>query len=315
LGVLQDESSITKLKTISKSQYPFVALAAHQALYRLGQKESISAIETSARDGNLFAIGVLGEIPESVGTLIELLSDPNFQVRLNATVALMEMRDQSCFRELKSLLIHHRLDYAFVRSSSPGYTLTSWKAISSASNLFKDDVGAYATHIEFREALLTYARAISEEDFLLVADALLAAKQHDLIPHLVDLLEDLSTPQAVALLKKYQSQVGAPLVRNYCNLALYRLNEAGPYGDQLREWVKAQNKETLIQFRPSTPWEIGKGSYELTPEETSRLLVEAFEAFTAHQDEPGIAALLDAIAHGNEKSKYALAGLLIRATQ
>jgi HEAT repeat protein len=48
LGILKDEESIPKLKKLALSQYPTVALAAHLALYRLGQEDSIKAIEQAA---------------------------------------------------------------------------------------------------------------------------------------------------------------------------------------------------------------------------------------------------------------------------
>lgn len=315
LGTLKDEKSIPTLQKIAKSQYPCVALVAQLSLYKLGQKDSIASVEKMAKEGNLFAIAALGDIPEAANFLIELCSHDNLQVRINATIALMQQGNKACFNGIKDLLIRHRLDYAFVQTASPGKTLTSWKGISSASSLLKEDIEAYLAHIQFKEAILEKIRTISEDDFLVLADAIFAAKQHDLVPQLSSLLEDMATPQTIDLLKKYQKQYGSPLVRNYCNLALYRLHEPGPYGELLKQWVKSQSNQMLIQLRPPPTWVVGKSSYEFTPEETSRLLVESFEAFTMNQDDTGIDALLDAIAYGNQKNKYALAGLLIRATQ
>ena len=56
-------------------------------------------------------------------------------------------------------------------------------------------------------------------------------------------------------------------------------------------------------------------SFELTPQETSRLLVDAFEAFVSAQDDKGVDMLISVIQSGNTKNKYALIGLLMRAIQ
>ena len=65
------------------------------------------------------------------------------------------------------------------------------------------------------------------------------------------------------------------------------------------------------------PWKVRSvcaPQYQLTPQETSRLLVETYESLVQQQDQEGIALILDAIKSGNRKNRYALAGLLIRAT-
>jgi hypothetical protein len=129
------------------------------------------------------------------------------------------------------------------------------------------------------------------------------------------LLEQQHSPQAIALLKKHQQRAGAPLIRSYCTLSLYRLGEEGPYGEILCNWVEKQVDADLIQLRPLVPWDIDGEltSYQITPHETSRLLVEAFETFALRQDNRGINALLNAVRCGTTKNKYALAGLLMRA--
>lgn len=315
LGHLKDEKSIPQLKRLSDSQYPHVALAAQYALYRLGNQDDVKEIEAAAKNGNVFAITTLGEIPESTSTLLELMKNPNVQVRLNAMVALLELRNLACYSALPNFLIQTRHNLAFAELTSPGQSLTAWKAIPSSSQVLKDDIPAYMTNIKFKEEMLEKAKELSEPDFLKLADALFAANQTDLVPMVAQLLEEFGNEEAIQILKKHQQKIGSPLVRNYCNLALYRLKETGPYGDLLRQWVKSQYHNTLIQFRPFDPWALREKSFELTPEETSRLLVESFEAFANQQDEPGIEMLLQAIQNGNEKNKYALAGLLIRATQ
>ena len=95
------------------------------------------------------------------------------------------------------------------------------------------------------------------------------------------------------------------------------MKEPGPYAEILRKWVSHQHNAVIIRFRPMLPRKFGvtQNPYQLTPEEKSRLLVESFEAFAIARDDEGVNVLLQAIVNGNQKTKYVLAGLLIRATQ
>lgn len=318
LGVLKDEKSIARLQKLAKSQYPTVALAACQALYRLGRKEEARPfIESRAKQADVFAITILKDMPESVETLLELSKHSDRQVRINATLSLLEQRHPACLSGLAEILIHDKYDLAFEELASPGHALKAWKIVPSASAVLKDDLASYIQTLKLKEEILEKAQDLPEQHFLLIANLILKTQQNELIPTLMDLLEELETPAVVNLIKHYQQTPGAPFIRQYCNLSLYRLKEPGPYQEQLIQWVKSQNQKDLIRFRPLVPYEYEfRSSYaELTPEETSRLLIEAFEAFAMHQDDKGIEVLLDAIQSGNPKNKYALAGLLLRATQ
>lgn len=316
LGVLKDDQSMARLKQLTQSKYSSVALAANQALYKLGDREAALVIREKAKAGDLFAVRLLGAMPEEKETLISLANQNNVDVRINAALGLLEQHDPRCLPYIKEILMTDKKDLAFTEIDSPGKALEAWKATSSASQILKDDTAAYLSTVELREVALSLARELPEPYFLQIAEQIFNTQQKVLIPLLAALLEELGTEPAIALLKKYQQKPGAPFIRQYCNLALYSLNEPGPYGEQLRQWVKNKNDQDMIQFRPFDPWEAaGKSASQLTPEETSRLLVEAFQAFTVKQDEQGLEALLDAIENGHAKNKYALAGLLLRATQ
>jgi hypothetical protein len=169
-----------------------------------------------------------------------------------------------------------------------------------------------------REELLVKSVELPEKDFLALANAIFDTQQSDLIPMLTDVMENHPTPAVINLLKKHQQKVGAPLVRNYCNLALYRLKEPGPYAQNLLDWVTQQQNIDLIRFRPLVPIDFhsdSEAAFDLTPQETSRLLVDAFESFATSQDDKGIDILISVIQTGNPKNKYALIGLLMRAIQ
>lgn len=315
LGLLHDDTAISRLEALSKSSSSNVQLAALQALYRLGKQSVREQIEQMAQSGSLFAIAALSDISGSEPALKRLLKENQIQVRINACLALLKRQDPSCLPLLTEILVHDPRDLCFDKVTSIGGGLSAWKVVPSGRQNFKDDKIAYELSLHMREDALEQALDLSESDFLKVARILFESQQNELIPKLAHLLETLQTPDAIALLKHYRQKAGAPLVRNYCNLALYSMGEEGPYGDQLKEWVLKQQKMELIRFRTYLPWEAREASkYELTPEETSKLLVDTFEAFARSQSDKGIDVLLEAIAHGNDKNKYALAGLLIRAT-
>jgi len=55
--------------------------------------------------------------------------------------------------------------------------------------------------------------------------------------------------------------------------------------------------------------------YTLTPEETSKLLIDAYMSIASRRNERSISFLLEAIQLGNPINRYALMGLLMRATE
>lgn len=318
LGILKDESAAATLLQLSKNPNTNVQLAAYISLYHLGRHEMLKEVERLAASGNLFAIYQLGEMTGGTETLAKLLQHPDSQIQANAAVGLLELRDPRCIPVISSLLLKSSRDTAIGKINSPGTSLTALKIIPSAQQNLKDDPIGQELSLHLREALLTKTIELPEQNFLAIAQSIFEWQQNDLVPILAEVLENHPSPAVIELLKKYQQKVGAPLIRNYCNLVLYRLKQTGPYAKNLLDWVALQQNVDLIKFRPLVPFELrdkGGTSFELTPEEASRLLVDAFEAFVASQDDQGVDALISIIQNGNPKNKYALIGLLMRAIQ
>jgi HEAT repeat protein len=313
MGLLKDGSSLPYLNKLTKSSTPNIQAAALQALYRLGQRESKNQLEDLAKSHHLFVIYALGEIAGSEPCLRELVQSPQLNTRINAAVALL--KDPLCFKMVQQILIYDTRDLCLQKISSVGKGLTAIKAIPSARQNLESDSTAYELSLGIREEVLELSFELPEKDFLCLAEMIFAYQQNELVPTLVNLLGNLQTPGAIALLKTYQQKAGAPLIRNYCNLALCKLKEPGPYQELLSQWVIKQQNIDLISFRPYISWESREmdSKFELTPRETSSLLIEAFETFAKLQDDKGIEVILEAIVNGNSKNKYALAGLLIRA--
>lgn len=318
LGELHDEASVEILSRLSRDPKTMlnVRLAALKSLYTMGRTEALWDIQHYAKNGDLFAIALLGELHGAEETLYTLSQSSDFAIRLNASIALLKRQDVRCLPLLSDILLKDSRDFAFTKIVSRGKGLSYWKPVASARQQFGESQVELEISLHLRESLLEDVLELPEEHFLAIVTQIFDRQQNDLVPSAIELLEILQTPKAIQLLKTHQQRPGAPLVRNYCNLALYRLGEEGPYADNLASWMNQQAKETLIQLRPFVPWELDdeRTVYQITPHETSRLLVETFEAMTKKQDNKGIDCLLKAIKDGNNKNKFALAGLLIHAT-
>lgn len=314
LGVFKDEHAIMRLKQLEKSPYPCVVLAASLALSKLGVNVSEQVLVESAKKGDPFAIAALGESGHRAEILLALTHHTRLSVRWNATIALLHQRHTQAVEPLRRLLVEAQSTPVLLSPiTSPGHTLRGWKVIPTPVQQMASDVSAYQAHVSLHEQLLREACASSPTDFILLADQLLRGGRREWTPFLITLLERLASTEAIACLKRHQQQFGAPFVRHACALALYRLEEEGPYCEILCQWAKQQNRSDFIRLR-SPPLEEESG-YQLTPEETSQLLIATFEALAQRQDAIGIEGLIEAISTGHTKNRYALAGLLLRATQ
>jgi len=316
-GCMKDEESYAKLSELANSKYANVHLAALRALYQLGRDEVFSVISKQALAGQVFAITLLGEMEKSDPYLISLLKHSDAQVRFNAALALLERKNAACTPVLVDILIRNHRDYSLQEFYSIGKTLTTWRLVPNAQQNGKDNPLLLEISLNAKEELLEKALHLPEDSFISIAEAIFKAQQNDLVPLTVQLLTEIGTADAIKLLKTYKEMPGAPLIRNYCNLALYQLKEPGPYLDNLKKWLLSQQKQDLIKLRPFVPWELrnSDASYHLTPEETSRLVVQAYEAFVSSKDEEGINVLLEGIIADNKKNRFGLAGLLMRAAQ
>lgn len=316
-GIMKDETSIPRLEVLALSNSENVKLSSLLALYRLGQKHRQTEIETLAKNLDLFAIYMLSEMEGSEPLLKSLSRHEDLNVRVNAAIALLKSKNPQSSPSLMEVLIRDSRDLAFLETRSIGSSLKALKSTPSASQNFKDNEIMHEIALSMREDILTKASKLPEMEFLRIAKTILDMQQNELVPRVTYLIENLQTKESIELLKTYSQKAGAPLIRNYCNLALFRLKEPGHYRENLEAFVLKEYKTDLIQFRQFLPFEMrAKGSeYQLTPRDTSRLLVEVFEALTLRQDEQGINTLLYAIQHGNSNNKYALAGLLMHAVR
>ncbi len=317
LGLFGDIHSVEQLKKLASSANKEVRLSASFSLVNLGIEEYGQIIIDEANQKNLYAIFLLPDLAHGREVLQKLLQDNDLSVRINAAIALLQLQDASCAETLMELLVRDGRDLAIIPSFSAGRALQCFKIISSAQQIAeKTKSDLLGISLSIKEMLLAKSLNLDSSTFVRIAQTLFAARQYPLIPLLVHLLENLQTDPAVNLLKTNAEMIGAPLIRGYCQLALYRLGKES-IKEQFFSWIHVEKKERLIQFREILPWTSRENgiAFELTPEEKSRLLAESFEAIADRHEPQSIDIILDAIKSGNEWNRYALAGLLLRCLQ
>lgn len=319
LGYLKDSHSIPLLKNLSESNHLNVKLAACFSLSKLGDIHFREPIIESALQKNPLAIPMLLEMPNTEPLLTSLLKDYNFHIRANSALVLLKKRNPSCVPTLIQMLIKDEKDLGFQPVYSIGHALMAWKVIPSASQYAKKhQVDIPSITLALREQILMDAMELPEEEFLSIARAIFFKKENELIPLLVHLLENLNTPAALSLLQEESKRAGAPFIRTYCHLALYRLKAEKHHADFIYEWMEKGQDHELFQFREMLSWTERNESqteYLLTPKETSRLLIEGYEVLAESHEMRGIDLLVQAIGTGHKKNRYVLAGLLLKAIQ
>jgi HEAT repeat protein len=318
LGLLKDSKSLALLHKLSKSPSENVQLAALRSLHLLGNEKAASEIIDCAKRHNLTAIALLGDIQDTENVLASLLKNPDLHIRFNAVISLLKRRDPRVCSALKEFLIRDSRDLGFQPQFSIGNSLMSWKIIPSALQHQKNSPFDLLTlTLNVKEHLLREALELPEAEFLEIASFLLDYKQNDLIPLLISLLENLNTPKAIQLLEAKCQNPGTPLIRIYCNLALYRLNSEKAEESAILNWIALKRETEMIRFRPVLPYNERikemQANPDFTPEEYSRLLIECYQTFARKHDNNGIDILLDGLKEGHPKNRPVLAGLLIQA--
>ncbi len=318
LGSLKDSASIPLLKNLVKNSIDNVQTAAAFSLFLLGDEEGETHLIKKAEEKNLFAICFLSALPKTEELLVHLMHDPHLDVRVNATFALLEKRDARALAGLQEILLLDKKNFLLMPLISPGRSMQAWRVMGTPSFYPKNEEEAifWEVSLNIKELFLKKALDLPEKVFLTLAATLFEHQINELIPSCVHALENLRTPLAIDLLKKQILKPGAPLIRDYAHLALFRLKAEGSHEQAIYDWVARQGGNQLIQLRPYVPWKKRVDSlYSLTPEETSRLLIETYSALAESHKEKSVSLLFEAIQKGNRKNRFALAGLLLRAIE
>lgn len=315
IGQLRDESAVPLLIKLSKSGTTSVKIAALKSLKIFNYEESLEALEKFALDGNLFAISILAAYPEAKPTLRRLMSHTDKSVRANTTLALLTLRDPKAAEGLSDLLIKDRRDICYVPVATPAGGLTAFKAVPSAKQNLSEGPTHFELSLQLREEALQRALELDNETFYPIARMILNEGQNDLVPLLMTLLENKGT-DSIDFLKEEEQRAGAPYIRAYAALTLFRMRENGHYEKKLKNWIKSESTLDLVKFRPFIPWELRQGnSFELTPNEKASLWISILEAFIGEDPDKAIDLLLEMIGANAGKNRFVFAGLLLRSIQ
>lgn len=317
LGIFKDQSSLELLKRLSLSPHQPVKVAALGALYALGVKEAALPLKDLAIEGDLFAIHSLKGVVGGEEVLAELSQSGKAAIRLNASLALLELKDRRALPGIVEILVRDVRDIAYTEISSPGKSLVAWKTIPSAAHQGDEAPILQELSLSFREDVLENAIELPGGDFLKLASFLFETKQNDLIPLLVRLLVNIDTEESTELLKKQAQKLGAPLIRNYCTLALAKMRGDEESIENLRQWVLKQQEVDMLKFRTYVPFDLRElhSTYELTPQESARLLVEALEVLSETDEANSLDLLLQVLKEGHKKNRFVVAGFILKSVQ
>ncbi len=307
LGMLGDSKSSGELLSLLDHSPDNVKLAALLALTKMGHKEHEYLLDDLARKGNLFAIAT----SENEQLLLSLIDHDTREVRANASFALLHLRHPACLPGIQELLLPttaHRIPSLLF---SPGKTQHAIGMIHPPS-----DPKIRELSLQLQENIVKDAAALAEESFLALCRSLLSPPIAQLVPACIHALEHLQSPRAIELLGELQQQPGAPFVRHYCALALYRLTRSKRYKQEIASLLPFLSRHP-IHFRPpaSQRRHTESHSFELTPEERSRLLIESLETIGNDCSSKGISLLLQTLANCDNNNKFIIAGYLIKSVQ
>jgi len=314
LGNSSSLASQKKLEALCHAMDEQVVLAASYSLYRQGIKEYLDLIEQLAEDGNPFALYLLASLHTENNPQIEaLIQSDDYLISLNAAFATLGKSVENKFYNFQDLFLQTNKDLLLETKLSPGRTLRCMTVTPSkyAQDKYASELIQEAGRQEKEELLIQICE--KEPDFFLNLSYLIFKhNQNELVPAVAGLLENLRSDDAITLLKAGREKLGAPLIRAYCNLSLFRITQEAPYRNQIVEWVKKSDINALIQVRPPLPW--NSLSYNtphtLTLEEQSRLLADSLEVLAQTQDESAIDQLLYVLKAGNPQNRSIIAALL-----
>lgn len=319
LGILKDTHALSILRNLSLSTNCNVKLAANYSLYLLGEESTKEKIYHLAKEKNLFAIALLGKMIGAEKVLASLLQENHLQIRFNAMLSLLDLKDERCLPYLKDFLVRDSRDFGFQPQMTIGNVFTAWKVVPSMQQHMKHSFyDLISLSLYLKEEILKKSIELSPDAFIELASFLLDTRQLELIPTISSLLQNLQTPKAIALLEKHAQRAKTPLIRNYCNLALFQLNKNIASKQLLLEWIYSQQNTQIIQFRPFLPRESyfkDKTVFELTPEENSQLLISSYQVISNQHTEESLDVLLNSLQQGHPKNKPLIAGLLIQTLQ
>lgn len=311
LSHMKDMASLSRMRSLTKSSCDEVALASSFALYTLGYHEYYTGIANLAMQENLFAIALLGSIPEASESLYSLLKNSNLTVRMNAALALLKARDSRCLPVIVEILQAAHRGTDFVQVTSQGGCMHYIKPLAKRTTTDEDQqIKEKQNSLAILENIVLQTSELTESDFLVVAQLLFESNYSSLIPLTVQLLENLQTPEAICLLQSGVSKLGSPLIRGYSQIALFKLGQSSlPIG--FHQFLQKTLRLSLVNYEEVRNKK-NIGIFTLQPEEKLRLVLTSLQVIASESCETSIDTLLQSIVNSHELNRYVLAGLLLQ---
>ncbi len=282
-----------------------------QAYALLNEEEALPLLTKEADVGDLFAITLLGTLSGRRAEIKNLLKIKRSSHRHQCSHGPFDSWRESGLRIIAPLILSNKASLA-PHATSLKHVI-AWKLAPSGPY---DDPVIEERMRESRKEIVRRIFLLPEEDALAFSKELLLRGENGYIPAVMEQLYISGTPGVVALLEQFQQKIGAPYVRGAAALTLFKLGQKERRSEMI-SFLKSHHAVELIRLKPMIDDKLNPfatTAFELSPEETSSLYIEMLEALLTEGKEDGIDLLVEAMEKGHPNNRYALAGLLIRAT-
>ncbi|MCH1430046.1 MAG: hypothetical protein GWP59_04405 [Chlamydiales bacterium] len=312
LGKISPDHATAPLFSLAKKPHRSVQLAALNALVNLKEYEPRQELLQHAKKGNLFAYHLLSDERESKKFLKQMTYHNDPTIRYNAAIALLELKDPDCLSALLELLLLPSDEQALKAYLSPGETLKEWRLQSIGRVDKAHSQWLIQQSLQHKLELFYKAQKLPSSAFFWLCDKLLTKQKSEWIPHIVGLLQADSSPKALEILQKHTNTPGAPLLRIYCHLALFQKTANKEELDHVVQWVRDNQKHPIMRLKDLPDWDERQNyPFQLSPEQKSQFLIDAYFAISSTYSDLALDLLLDGLSEGAVENRPILAGLLL----
>lgn len=320
LGSFSDQFSVSKLKALTTSGHDETRLAALLALFNMDHTQHKAEIVSLAKNGNLFAIGALAKMKNTEKALREIYFSDDNNYRINSALALLEKKNPVCIPVIRDLISLDSNVFYIEPTYSPGRMFSALKLKPLSTVERKEMIPMLqAQTVMIQNQLLSRTIDLPRKRFMEVIDNIFDRKRNHLIPTAIALLENFDDEEAKNYLKERSKTPGAPFIRTACHLSLWKSTKQEVHKEAVTSWIKQFGKHEMISFEQKNTQNSEKNShlseYELSLEEKSHLLIQAFLNICLSHEKAGLDSILEAMIDGHEKNRVPLAGVLLKTIQ
>jgi hypothetical protein len=293
LRVADSSQTRLTLHDLTRHDNACVRIQAALSLVFLGETEYQSIINDLAGEGNLFALAALGECLDPIIGVD--CSHQTRTARINLALALLNRKDPSDMSQIKSLLATPE-DQMLYTSLSIGGSLAYWDIAPVDAFDQSSRPMMMEQALQAKEAILVQACEMRESSFEDIAAALFTEQAVELYPCLLQLIENLRSEPAIALLRQEAHRVGAPFNRAFASLSLIRL---GIEEDEaaLKATLDFSREREEQSWRPPLPWmtflHTGETGSQQQASSMAKLYIETVDTLAQRGTPESIRILID----------------------